>query len=93
MAKIDLFKHYWGLDETDPLITDASTADNSLVEDLILRFQGVAKELTDKVAELSAGDSGSDTSLHDLKDAVILAYNALLSNDTKEAKKILGKFI
>ena len=93
MPGFDLFKQYWGLNDDEPVITDASVADNALVEDLILRFQGVAKEITDKVAELSAGNSGGDDSLHELKEAVILAYNALLSNDTKQAKKILGKFI
>lgn len=89
----ELFKGLWNLSDDDSLLTDASTANDSVVEDAILRFQTLVKEITDRLAYLSAQRASEVDELQLYKEAVILAYTAALNNDVSGVKKALEKLV
>lgn len=89
----ELFRRLWNVSDQEPPITDPSTAEDSLVEDLIIRVQEIFKETTDKLAALSAMRTGNDDNVRNLHDSVILAYAAALSGDLEEVKKILKRVV
>ncbi len=91
--KWSLFKQFWKTDDEDAVITDASSANDYLVEDAIGRFQEISKEITDITVTLSAARAEVDDLFIKLREAVTLAYNAVLQNDVSGAKKHLEKVV
>lgn len=90
--KWELFKQFWGTDDDAP-ITDASAANDSLVEDAILRFQAVSKEITDALVALSAARAEVDDLLRKLREAVTIAYSFSLDGRTEDVHKTLEKVV
>lgn len=83
-----------GMDR-DPsdFITDPSEANDSLVEDAIVKFQEAAKEVTDKLAEVSAMHADSLELLVKYREAVSEAYVELLDGKADKAKETLAKVV
>lgn len=85
-----LFNWMWQSEDDDAPITDASNAEDILVEDAVVRFQGVSKEVTDMLVELSAAKVGYDALLQKYREAVTMGYSSAQNNDIEGVKSALG---
>lgn len=81
-----------GLGEESP-VTDASEADNYLVEAAIIAFQEAAKTLTDLLAETSSGREDQLRILTLYREAVSEAYVALADGKIEQAYETLRKVV
>ena len=94
MGREELFTRWWQTeDPEDEPITDASAAEDSVIEDLILRGQGVFKELTDTLVKLSAERTIKNEKLSNYNEAAIIALSYINDGLYSEAKKVLEKVV
>lgn len=94
MGRWELFQHFWHLNDDDSSpVTDASTANDSMVEERITTFQKTSKEITDSLAALSAERIAAYNHLREIMDTVTLAYGAALGGDLERVRFHLEKVI
>jgi len=88
----ETFKKVFGLEDSSEA-TDASSANNYVVEAAILKAQEDFKTLTDCLAETSAQNEERLEKLQKLREAVTVSYAALLDKDIDTAIKALRKVL
>lgn len=91
--KWELFQNYWQLVDDDSPVTDASLAEDSFIEDAILKAQEEFKKLTDMLAALSSARTKESEELRKIKESVIIAYSYLREGNLISAKAELERFI
>jgi len=92
-SRWELFKLFWRTEDDDSPVTDASLADDSIVEDAILQAQEQFKNITDILVSLSAARTLQDDLLRELRESVTLAYNSALSGDLAGVKNALEQVV
>ena len=89
----ELFKQFWKTDDEEAVITDASEAGDSMVENSIVQAQAAFKEITDIAVTLSAAREETDEALRKLREAVILSYGHALNGDIDQVKRTLAQVV
>lgn len=94
MSHWEIYEQMWRLsgDKDEPL-TDASEANDFLVEHTVEQFQMISKELTDRTVALSAERQALQAHLQKYHDAVILAYSAAIAGQMDEVKRHLKRVV
>lgn len=91
--KWKLYKGTWDVSTDDEPTTDASDAEDSVVESAILENLESYKKVTDMLVALSVARFKDDELLRKLREAVTIAYSYILDNRTGDAKKELEKVV
>lgn len=92
MSVWETAKAWWGLGEEPPL-TNPASANNDIIENVIIEFQAAAKIMTDAIAELSSSKSEEYDLLDTYRDAVLTAYVALMDGRSSAAQNALEKVV